>query len=204
MSKATILDTNFKANGSIDLPQSFENISEQNLYIYVKSYLASLRANSAHSKTKSEVSGGGKKPWAQKGRGGARAGSIRSNVWVGGGVAHGPRNERNYDQKVNKKQKRKALEFALDQKAKLDKLFVTDLVLIESGKTKDANSFIKALNVRDVLIVKDLLDEKTFFAFRNLQNAYVIQSNELNAYLVSAFDTVVIEKSVFETIIKEN
>ncbi len=203
MSSAIVLNEKFENAGTIELPQDYENISSHNLYLYVKSYLASLRANTAHTKTRSDVSGGGKKPWSQKGRGGARAGSRRSPVWVGGGVAFGPKSNRNYNQKVNKKQKRLALEYALNEKAAANALFVVDSLTIESGKTKDAAALIKALGARDALIVKELIDEKTFLAFRNLKNCYLIEANELNAYLATAYYTVVIEKSVLETIIKE-
>ncbi len=203
MSSAIVLNEKFENAGTIELPQDYENISSHNLYLYVKSYLASLRANTAHTKTRSDVSGGGKKPWAQKGRGGARAGSRRSPVWVGGGVAFGPKSNRNYNQKVNKKQKRLALEYALNEKAAANALFVVDSLTIESGKTKDAAALLKALGARDALIVKELVDEKTFLAFRNLKNCYLIEANELNAYLATAYYTVVIEKSVLETIIKE-
>ncbi len=203
MSSAIVLNEKFENAGSLELPQNYENISSHNLYLYVKSYLASLRANTAHSKTRSDVRGGGKKPWAQKGRGGARAGSRRSPVWVGGGVAFGPKANRNYNQKVNKKQKRLALEYALNEKAAANALYVVDSLTIESGKTKDAAALLKALGARDALIVKELVDEKTFLAFRNLKNCYLIEANELNAYLATAYYTVVIEKSVLETIIKE-
>jgi large subunit ribosomal protein L4 len=203
MSNAIVLDDQLKANGEITLPESYADIDGHNLYLYVKSYQASLRANTAHSKTRSEVSGGGKKPFAQKGGGRARAGSTRSPIWVGGGVAHGPRNNRNYFQKVNKKQKRLALLFAINEIANNGKLFVVDLVAIESGKTKDAAAYVKALNARDVLVVKELTDEKTFLAFRNLDNAYLIEPNELNAYTATAFDSIVIEKSVLEKLTQE-
>ncbi len=204
MSQAIVLDDKFKKKAEVTLPASYEKVNSHNLYLYVKSYLASLRSNTASTKTRSEVRGGGKKPWNQKGRGGARAGSKRSPIWVGGGVTFGPSTNRNYTQKVNKKQKRLALEFALNEKAKNDALFVVDNLTIESGKTKDAVKIIKDLGVRDVLIVKELLDEKTFFAFRNVKNAYVVESNELNAYLTSAFYAVIIEKSAFENLIKED
>lgn len=203
MSSAIVLNDKFEKSGELALPANYEEINSHNLHLYVKSYLAALRANTAHTKTKAEVSGGGKKPWAQKGRGGARAGSRRSPVWVGGGTAFGPRSVKNYDLKVNKKQKRLALEFALNEKAANNALFVVDSVAVESGKTKDAANIIKALGARDVLIVKDLIDENTFLAFRNVPNAYLIESNELNAYLATAFYAVVIENSVLETIVKE-
>jgi len=203
MSKAVVLDNGFKASGEIELPASFAEANPHNLYLYVKSYQAALRANTAKAKTRAEVSGGGKKPWSQKGRGGARAGSNRSPVWVGGGVSHGPKNNRNYFQKVNKKQKRLALEVALNEKAEAGKLFVVDSVSVESGKTKDAANIIKSLEVRSALVIKELIDEKTFYAFRNLPNAYLIEPNELNAYTAVAFDSIIIEKNVLENLTKE-
>jgi large subunit ribosomal protein L4 len=201
--KAVILDDKLQKTGDFDLPQEYAQINPHNLYLYTKSYLAALRENSAHTKNKGSVSGGGKKPWSQKGRGGARAGSSRSSVWVGGGSAFGPRGNRNYDLKVNKKQKKLALQFALFEKAKNGALFVVDALEIASGKTKDAVSVVKSINARDALIVKDLIDEKTFLAFRNINNAYLIDASELNAYVTAAFRAVIIEKSVLENIIKE-
>jgi len=203
MSKAIVLNDKLERASEIDLPENFKEISPNNLYLYVKSYLASLRANTAVTKGKGEVRGGGKKPWSQKGRGGARAGSNRSPIWVGGGVAHGPKNNRNYFQKVNKKQKRLALEYALQEKADNGALFVVDSISVETGKTKDAAQILKTLGLRDALVVKELIDEKSFYAFRNLSNAYLVEPNELNAYIVTAFHALVIEKAVLENLIKE-
>ncbi|EAK0493307.1 50S ribosomal protein L4 [Campylobacter lari] len=203
MSKVTVLNDKFEKASELDLPAKYAEVNLHNLYLYVKSYLASLRANTAHTKGRSDVSGGGKKPWRQKGRGGARAGSTRTNVWVGGAVAFGPTNNRNYFQKVNKKQKRLALERALADKAQNNALFSVDSLSIESGKTKDANAVIKKLGLKDALIVKDLLDEKTLLAFRNLANCYVVDISEVNAYLVSVFNAVIIEKAALESIVKE-
>ncbi len=203
MSRAIVLNEKFENSGELALPENYENINSHNLYLYVKSYLASIRANTAHSKTRAQVSGGGRKPWAQKGKGGARAGSTRSPIWVGGGATFGPKSNRNYNQKVNKKQKKLALAYALNEKAVANSLFVVDSVSIDSGKAKDAAALIKTLGARDALIVKELVDEKTFLAFRNLKNCYLIEANELNAYLTTAYYTVVIEKSVLETLTKE-
>ncbi|EAJ6142328.1 50S ribosomal protein L4 [Campylobacter lari] len=203
MSKVTVLNDKFEKASELGLPAKYAEVNPHNLYLYVKSYLASLRANTAHTKGRSDVSGGGKKPWRQKGRGGARAGSTRTNVWVGGAVAFGPTNNRNYFQKVNKKQKRLALERALADKAQNNALFSVDSLSIESGKTKDANAVIKKLGLKDALIVKDLLDEKTLLAFRNLANCYVVDISEVNAYLVSVFNAVIIEKAALESIVKE-
>ncbi len=203
MSKIAVLNEKFESSGELVLPASYAEVNPHNLYIYVKSYLASMRANTAHTKGRSDVSGGGKKPWRQKGRGGARAGSTRTNVWVGGAVAFGPKNNRNYDQKVNKKQKRLALEFALNEKAANNKFFAVDSVEIASGKTKDAASIIKKLGVKDALIIKNELDSKTLLAFRNLSNCYVIDASEVNAYLVAVYSAVIAEKSALESIVKE-
>ena len=203
MSKAVVLNENFEKANEVVLPENFQGINPHNLYLYVKAYAASMRANNAHTKNRSAVSGGGRKPWQQKGRGGARAGSIRSPLFVGGGVAFGPTNKKNYTQKVNKKQKRKALEFALNEKGENGALFIVEKIAIESGKTKDAAALVKKIGAKDALFVKENIDEKTFLAFRNLPNAYLIEPNELNAYLAAAFNAVVIEKNVWEKIVKE-
>jgi large subunit ribosomal protein L4 len=187
-----------------DLPESYLEVNPHNLYLYCKSYAAGLRANTAQAKNRSMVRGGGKKPWAQKGGGRARAGSVRSPIFVGGGVAFGPQNNRNYDQKVNRKQKKLALNFALAELAANEKLFVMDNIVVESGKTKDASAFVADLGQRDVLVVKELIDDKTFLAFRNIQNAYLVEANELNAYLAAAYHSVVIEKAVWEKLTKES
>ena len=203
MSVAIILDKNLKKSVEAQLPESYKDINAHNLYLYIKSFLASMRANNAAAKTRGRVSGGGKKPWSQKGGGRARAGSITSPVFVGGGVAHGPSNNRNYNLKVNKKQKRLALQYALLEKANNGSLFIVDKIQVESGKTKDAYAMFKALDQRNTLFVSELFDEKTFLAFRNIRDCYLIDAVELNAYLAATFRSVVIEKSLFESITKE-
>ena len=200
---AIVLNDKMEKASELALPESFSGINPHNLYLYVKSAQAAQRANSATAKGRSEVRGGGKKPWAQKGGGRARAGSRRSPVFVGGGQAFGPSNNRNYDLKVNKKQKKLALNFAINEHAKNGTLFVVDNIEITSGKTKDANAMFKALNQRDVLIVKSFLDEPTYLAFENLSQTYVIESNELNAYLAANYRSIVIEKAVFEALVSE-
>jgi len=198
---AIVLNNKFEKDSELALPESFSGINPHNLYLYVKSYQAGIRANTASTKTRAEVSGGGKKPWAQKGRGGARAGSTRSPVWVGGGQVFGPKANRNYDLKVNKKQKRVALEFALNELSEAGQLFIVDSIEVTSGKTKDANAIFNALNVRDALFVKEIIDENTFMAFRNLQTCYLVEGNELNAFLAATYRSVVIEKAVWEQIV---
>ena len=182
------------------MPAKFDEINSHNLHLYVKSHLASLRANTARVKNRSAVSGGGKKPEAQKGSGGARWGTLRSPLFVGGGQVFGP-SKRNYVQKINKKQKVLALQFALNAQAKNEKLFVTDLIKVESGKTKDAQAIVEKLNQRDVLIVVENFDDKTYLAFRNIKNCYVIEKSELNAYLVAAYHSILIEKAVIDSLL---
>ena len=196
MSNAIVIKTN-------DLPESFLDVHPHNLYLYCKSYAASLRANTAQVKNRSAVSGGGKKPFAQKGGGRARQGSIRAPHYRGGGVVFGPTTDRNYTQKVNKKQKRLALMHALAEKAANERLFVVDSIAVESGKTKDARAFVESFKQRDILVIKETIDDQTFLAFRNLQEAYLIEPNELNGYLAAAYHAIVVEKSVFEQLTKE-
>ncbi len=200
---AIVLNEKFEKASELALPESFGGINPHNLYLYVKSYQAGLRSNTATAKTRSEVSGGGKKPWAQKGRGGARAGSRRSPVWVGGGQAFGPNNNRNYNQKINKKQKALALKFALDEHANNGALFIVDAINVESGKTKDAQVIFNKIGSRDVLFVKALLDEKTYLAFRNINKSYLIEASELNAFLAATYRAVVIEKAVWDNLVGE-
>jgi large subunit ribosomal protein L4 len=200
---AIVLNEKFEKASEVALPESFSGINPHNLYLYVKSYQAGIRANTASVKNRTEVSGGGKKPWAQKGRGGARAGSRRSPIWVGGGQVFGPSTNRNYDQKVNKKQKKLALNFALDALATSGKLFIVDSIEVASGKTKDAKAMFDKLDTRDALFVKQVIDEKTYMAFRNIQSTYLVEENELNAFLAATYRAVVIEKAVWENLTKE-
>lgn len=201
---AIVLNEKFEKASEAALPESFSGINPHNLYLYVKSYQASLRADTASAKTRSMISGGGKKPWAQKGKGGARAGSRRSPIFVGGAIAHGPNTGRNYDQKINKKQKKLALKCALEALAKAGKLFIVDSIEVPSGKTKDAKVLFDNLNVRDALLVKKILDENTYLAFRNISSTYVVEENELNAFLAATYRSVVIEKAVWENLTKES
>ncbi len=199
---AIVLNDKFEEASKIALPESYKGINPHNVWLYVKSYQAGLRANTAQVKTRGQVSGGGKKPFAQKGGGRARAGSTRSPIWVGGGTVFGPSNNRNYVQKINKKQKKVALNCAINALAENGKLFIVDSISVESGKTKDAMAIFNKLGQRDVLLVKELIDDKTFLAFRNIDKSYLIEGNELNAYLAATFRSVVIEKAVFDKLVE--
>ncbi|MDC0932565.1 50S ribosomal protein L4 [Arcobacteraceae bacterium] len=200
MSKLLVLNEKFEQAGDIALGENFEGINSHNLHLYVKSYLSGIRANTARVKNRSEVSGGGKKPKAQKGSGGARWGSMRSPLFVGGGQVFGP-SKRNYNQKINKKQKVLALRYAINAQAEKGSIFVADSIKVESGKTKDAKAIVNKLNKRDLLIVVENFDDKTYLAFRNIKNCYVIEKSELNAYLIAAYHSILIEKAVIDSLV---
>ncbi|MDR2904694.1 MAG: 50S ribosomal protein L4 [Helicobacteraceae bacterium] len=203
MSKAIVLNNKFEKSGEFALPEKFAEIGEQNLYLYAKSFLSGIRSNSAHTRTKGEVSGTDKKPFAQKGGGRARQGSLKNPTFVGGGVAFGPRNNRNYNQKVNKKQKRLALLYALNKHAENGTLFVVDSLEIKDGKTKEAAAIAKKLAPRDGLFIVQNLTEKTYLAFRNLAKYYLVEASEINAYVAASYRVVIVEKTALENIIKE-
>lgn len=149
----------------------------------VTSMEGTARTNVAHTKNRGEVSGGGKKPWQQKGTGRARHGSIRSPLWVGGGVTHGPRNDKDYSRKVNKKMKAKALYTILSAKFKEGKVLFVDDLTLKAPKTKDAKAMLASLSkvsgFKDLLAKrknsayialssKDVSTEKSFSNFGNL------------------------------------
>lgn len=146
--EAIIYSTSGKSAGKIELPQDFFGLSwNADLVHQVATSLASSKRSSiAHTKNRGEVRGGGKKPWQQKGTGRARHGSSRSPIWVGGGVTHGPRNEKNYDRKVSKKTNQKALYTILSRKYKDGEVLFVDTLGLSKPKTKDAVAVLKGLS----------------------------------------------------------
>ncbi|MDP3996212.1 MAG: 50S ribosomal protein L4 [bacterium] len=137
-----------KQVGKITLPESVFGVkwNADLVHQVATSMASSARSGTAHAKTRGEVRGTGKKPWKQKGTGRARHGSRRSPLWVGGGVTHGPRNEKNYTRKVSKKMKAKALYVILSRKFKENELVLVDNILISEPKTKEAKKIINSLS----------------------------------------------------------
>lgn len=160
------------------------------------SQMANRRKAIAHTKHRGEVSGGGRKPWAQKGTGRARHGSTRSPLWRKGGVAFGPRSSVVYAQKVNEKMKRKALLCVLSRKAKDGQIVVLDSIVLEQPKTKLLQNVISRLPLKkeSSALVLSSKDESVLRAGRNIPSLQVFQAKDLNALDVLNLDSLIILK----------
>lgn len=171
-------------------------VNEQVMFDAVMTYLANRRQATAKTKKRHEVSGGGKKPFRQKGTGRARAGSSRSPIWVGGGTVFGPDGNQNFKIKQNKKEHKLALRSALTKQ--VNNLVVLDKLTVE-GKTKEVVSVLKALNIANnkVLLVSE--DEKVLQGTRNLNNVLVVSKNNISVYdLLNSETLVMVEADVKE------
>ena len=155
----------------------------------VTAYRNSGRSGTKAQKTKAEVSGGGKKPWSQKGSGQARAGSIRSPIWVGGGRAFAAK-PRSFEQKVNRKMYRGALRSMLSELVRQDRLVVTNGIGLEAPKTRLLAAQLKSMSLDNVLIVVEAIDEKLFLAARNLPHVDVLPVTALNPLALASYDKV--------------
>jgi large subunit ribosomal protein L4 len=163
---------------------------------------ANKRQISAHTKNRGEVRGGGKKPWRQKGTGRSRHGSIRSPLWKGGGVTHGPRKERIFEKDIPKKMRRKALFMVLSQKAKDNQLVVLDKIESEKGKTKEMAKSLQSLpcNNQATLIALPNYDEKVFLAARNIKKTSVEDARNLNVLDLLSYKYLLLTKDSIKTI----
>jgi len=166
-------------------------LNEALIHQVVTAYRAAGRAGTKAQKTRAEVSGGGKKPWAQKGTGQARAGSNRSPIWVGGGVTFAAR-PRDFTQKVNRKMYRGALRSMLSELARQERLLVADEIGLDAPKTKQLATKLKSWALENVLIVVEALDEKLFLAARNLPHVEVIEVTALNPVSLATHDKVLL------------
>ncbi|MDH3300994.1 MAG: 50S ribosomal protein L4 [Acidimicrobiia bacterium] len=187
-----------KAAGSVDLDAEIFGI-EPNVAVMhqvVTAQLAARRAGTHSTKTRSEVRGGGSKPWRQKGTGRARAGSIRSPIWIGGGIAHGPK-PRNYAERTNKKMINLALRSALSDRAADDKVVVVDSWGFDKPSTKAAKAALAALGVEGralVVVSRDDDADVVVRSFRNLPEVHLLAADQLNCYDVLVSDYVVFAK----------
>ena len=196
MSKLSVLDMTGKKVSDIELKDSIFNI-EPNMsamHLVVVSYLANQRQGTQSTKTRSEVSGGGKKPWRQKGTGRARQGSTRSPQWYHGGIALGPK-PRTYGIDVNKKVRRLAMKSALSSKVAADEMIVLDSVKLDAIKTKEIAKMFEAIKAqKKVLVVLPENNEVIYKSTRNIEGAKVSTVNTLNVYDILNCDTIVVLK----------
>jgi large subunit ribosomal protein L4 len=155
----------------------------------VTAYRNAGRAGTKRQKSRAEVSGGGRKPWGQKGTGQARSGSIRSPIWVGGGRAFAAR-PRSFEQKVNRKMYRGAIRSMLSELVRQDRLVVTDGLSLEAPKTRLLATLLKQMQLENVLIVVEAIDEKLFLAARNLPHIDVLPAAALNPLALASHDKV--------------
>lgn len=199
MGKLSVLNVKGEKKSDISLNKELWAIEPNDAVLYDAITLSrnSLRQGTASTKTRSEVSGGGAKPWRQKGTGRARQGSTRAPHWRHGGIVFGP-HPRDYDKKMNRKERRLALKSALAYKAIDNELVVIDAFKLESAKTKEVVSILENLKVsKNVLIVVDELDENMVLATRNLSNVILLEAGEINVLdIISADYMVVTEKAI--------
>ena len=183
--------------GKLDLNDSVfaVDVNEHLMHMAVVLQLANKRQGTQKAKTRSEVSGGGRKPWRQKGTGHARQGSTRSPQWTGGGVVFAP-TPRDYSFKMNKKEKAGAIKSALTTKVNEEKFFVMDSLKFDEIKTKKMVGVLDALKVNKALVVLDGEDnDNVEVSARNIAGVRTVYSNAINLYDILKYDTIIITKS---------
>ena len=201
MANVSVLNMEGKEVGTIELNDAVfgVEINEHLVHQAVVLQLANNRQGTQKAKTRSEVSGGGRKPWRQKGTGHARQGSTRAPQWTGGGVVFAPV-PRDYSFKLNKKEKRAALKSALTSRVVENKFVVVDELKLDEIKTKKFVEVLKNLNVEKALVVLNDMDEKVIASAANIPTVKTTQTNELNVFDVLKYDTVVVTKAAVATI----
>ncbi|MCH7981524.1 MAG: 50S ribosomal protein L4 [Proteobacteria bacterium] len=182
-----------QGKGSVDVAESAfgAKFNEALIHQVVTAYLAGSRAGTKAQKNRAAVRGGGAKPWAQKGTGRARAGTIRSPIWVGGGRTFAAQ-PRDHSQKVNKKMYRAALRSMLSELIRQDRLVVVESFEIEAPKTKLLATKLKDLDLNNVLILNEAFDEKLFLAARNLPNVGICDAVAIDPVVLIRFEKVLI------------
>lgn len=187
--------------GSLDLSDAIFGVepNEHLLHKAVVAQLANNRQGTQKAKTRSEVSGGGRKPWRQKGTGHARQGSTRSPQWTGGGVVFAP-TPRDYSQKVNKKEKRAALKSALSAKVADSKFIVLDELKLDAIKTKDFVNVLNNINAPKALVVLNENDETIVRSAANVKDVKTALTNTINVYDILKYDALVVTKDAVATI----
>ena len=195
MANVSVYNMEGKEVGTIELNDSVfgVEINEHLVHMAVVQQLANNRQGTQKAKTRSEVSGGGRKPWRQKGTGHARQGSTRAPQWTGGGVVFAP-TPRDYAFKLNKKEKRAALKSALTSRVMDGKLIVVDELKFDEIKTKKFQTVMNNLKVTKALVVLGDMDKNVILSARNIPNVNTAQVNSINVYDILKGDTLVLTK----------
>ena len=182
-----------QGSGTVDVAESAfgAEFNEALVHQVVTAYLAGARAGTKAQKNRSAVRGGGIKPWRQKGTGRARAGTIRSPIWVGGGRAFAAQ-PRDYGQKVNKKMYRAALRSVMSELVRQERLVVVETMELEAPKTKLLATKMKELGVDNALILNEAFDEKLYLAARNLPNIGICDAASIDPVVLIRFEKVVV------------
>lgn len=201
MSKIKMLNQNGENTKELKLNDNIWGIEPNDAVLYdaVRLSMSNSRIATASTKTRSEVSGGGRKPWRQKGTGNARQGSIRATQWRGGGIVFGPTPNKNYKKKQNKKERRLAILSALSYKLKDNELIVLDELNFKTNKTKEMTELLTKLNIRNnkVLVAVEEITENLYLSVRNLANVKLVRFNEVNTFdLVSADNLLITESAL--------
>jgi len=201
MANVSVYNMEGKEVGSLELNDAVfgVEVNEHLVHMAVIQHLANKRQGNQKAKTRSEVSGGGRKPWRQKGTGHARQGSTRAPQWTGGGVVFAPV-PRDYSFKLNKKEKRAALKSALTSRVADNKFIVLDELKLDAIKTKDFVKVMNNLNVKKALVVMNDSDNNVVKSAANVQGIKTTLAATLNTYDVMKYDTVVATKAAIESI----
>ena len=199
MAKVSVYNIDGKEVGSIELNDAVfgVEVNEHLVHLAVVNQLANKRQGTQSAKTRSEVSGGGRKPWRQKGTGNARQGSTRAPQWTGGGVVFAPK-PRDYSFKMNKKEKKIALLSALSSKVNDSKIVVLDSFNLDEIKTKKFAEVMNNIKVSNALFVIEGENKNVVLSGRNIPTVKVSATNEINTYDVLKYDTLVVTKAAVE------
>ena len=197
MANVSVYNIEGKEVGKIDLSDAVfgVEVNEHLVHMAVVSQLANNRQGTQKAKTRSEVSGGGKKPWRQKGTGHARQGSTRAPQWTGGGVVFAPV-PRDYSFKMNKREKRAALKSALTSRVEENKFIVIDEINFEEAKTKNFANILKNLDVSKALVVLEDDNKNAELSARNIADVKTAKTNTINVYDILKYNTVITTKAV--------
>ena len=197
MANVSVYNIEGKEVGKIDLSDAVfgVEVNEHLVHMAVVSQLANNRQGTQKAKTRSEVSGGGRKPWRQKGTGHARQGSTRAPQWTGGGVVFAPV-PRDYSFKMNKREKRGALKSALTSRVEENKFIVIDEINFEEAKTKNFANILKNLDVSKALVVLEDDNKNAELSARNIADVKTAKTNTINVYDILKYNTVITTKAV--------